>query len=418
MERLRAVLGDVPGVQFSNQQFGTGGGAAASAVQGRPIQLSISGDVSLEELDALSRQALAEIQRTPGGGEADRSLKPGKPEVRLVVDRRRAADVGLNATVVGGAVRTLVDGDVPTTLREGTTETDIRVRLRPQDRERLGGVLSLTLPNPEGKAIPLNTVVQAQEVTGPTQVQRLNRERQVIIGADYKGRALGDVLRDITRAMEELGLPPGVQTAYLGQAKQAQEAFASLTFALLLAVIFVYMVLASQFGSFLHPFTIMLSLPLSFGGAFLALLAAHKPLDIMAMIGVIMLMGLVTKNAILLIDLILRLRRDGYTREQAILTAGPVRLRPILMTTAAMILGMSPSALALGAGAEFRSPMAITVIGGLITSTLLTLVVVPVVYTFLDDLQNFLGRHRRRGSPAELVPALFGDGAKLPQPKE
>jgi len=167
-------------------------------------------------------------------------------------------------------------------------------------------------------------------------------------------------------------------------------------FALLLAVIFVYMVLASQFGSFLHPLTIMAALPLSFSGAFIALLTTGKPLDMVAFIGLIMLMGLVTKNSILLVDMILRLRRAGQAREEAILVAGPVRLRPILMTTIAMVAGMSPTALSLGSGSEFRSPMGVTVIGGLITSTLLTLVVVPILYTVLDDLQRLPQRLRSR----------------------
>jgi len=413
MDRLRVVFSNLPDLQFSTQPVVAGGGAAASLVMGRPVQLSVSGDVSLEELDATSLKVLEKVRQVPGIVEADRSVKAGKPELRLAVDRARAADLGLNAAVLGGAVRTLMNGQVSSVLREGDTETDIRVRLRPEDRQRLQDVLALTMPSPRGSAVPLSAVVDVRQATGPRQIRRMDRERQVVIGADYRGRPMGDVLRDVERAVAELQLPSSVGTRFLGDAEMNQEMLSSLTLALALGVGFVYMVLASQFGSFLHPFTIMLSLPLSFGGAFLALMLAGKPLDIMAMIGIIMLMGLVTKNAILLIDFILRLRRNGYTREQAILAAGPTRLRPILMTTAAMIFGMTPSALAVGAGSEFRAPMAITVIGGLITSTMLTLVVVPVVYTLLDDAQNFFSRRKRVTQEAELVAALAGESVPL-----
>ena len=193
---------------------------------------------------------------------------------------------------------------------------------------------------------------------------------------------------------------------FAGNAQQSEESFAALLAALMLAVVFVYMVLASQFGSFIHPFTIMLSLPLALAGAMLALLITGNALDVMGMIGIILLMGLVTKNAILLIDFILQARRSGMERTQAVLRAGPMRLRPILMTTLAMIAGMLPVAIGLSPGSEWRSPMAITVIGGLITSTLLTLVVVPVVYTLLDDLQRWV---KREPSDQQLVEQLLQD---------
>ena len=423
LDRTRTIFAGILGLQVNVGNFNSGGGSASEAVQGRPIQLGISGPLSLAEFDLLSEDVLARIKAIPGVIEADRSYKPGKPELRLEVDRERAGEFGLSPAAVGATVRGLWQGETATRFRQGGKEVDIRVRLRQEDRRNLAGLLALTLsaggqapspafsngaqaPSPVGVAggaipIPLASVVKPKQVTGPTRIQRQDGERQVIIGSDYlRTRALGDVVKDVTAAVQEMQLPAGVRTRFLGQAKQAQEAFSSLLLALGLAVVFVYMVLASQFGSFVHPLTIMFALPLSFGGAFLALAAARKPLDVIAMIGMIMLMGLVTKNSILLIDLILRLRRDGSTREQAILRAGPARLRPILMTTAGMVLGMAPTAFALGAGSEFRSPMGVTVIGGLITSTLLTLVVVPIVYTFLDDLQHFRLRIRLRRQAA------------------
>jgi len=396
LQRAREALADIPGLQFSTDQFNAGGGAAAETVQGRPVQLSVSGDLSLEELDLISQRVLERVKQVPGVVEPDRSFRPGKPELRLDIDRDRAGEMGLSPTAVGEIVRVLWNGETPTKLRQGRTETDITVRLREEDRRRTADILALNLMTPRGAVVPLGSVAHATYASGPARVQRLDGERQVVIGSDFKDRALGDVLNDITAGLEDLGLPPEVRTRWLGDSQQAQEAAASLMFALLLAVIFVYMVLASQFGSFLHPLTIMAALPLSFSGAFIALLTTGKPLDMVAFIGLIMLMGLVTKNSILLVDMILRLRRAGQAREEAILVAGPVRLRPILMTTIAMVAGMSPTALSLGSGSEFRSPMGVTVIGGLITSTLLTLVVVPILYTVLDDLQRLPQRLRSR----------------------
>ena len=222
------------------------------------------------------------------------------------------------------------------------------------------------------------------------------------------------VIGAVQEIIDEMTLTPGVTISFAGNAQASQESFQELLIAVMLAIVFVYMVLASQFGSFIHPFTIMLSLPLAFGGAFLALLIVGKPMDVMAMIGLIMLMGLVTKNAILLLDFIIRARRAGISRTEAILRSGPIRLRPILMTTLAMIAGMTPVALgALGAGSAWRAPMAIAVIGGLITSTVLTLVVVPIVYSILDDLQGFFKRSRpeleRPQETTELLPVAAGE---------
>ncbi|MBI4497321.1 MAG: efflux RND transporter permease subunit [Chloroflexi bacterium] len=396
-ERLREQLRHLPGLTFSSQDPM---GGATTSVANRPLVLAVQGGSSLADLDAASRSILEAIREVPGLQDLDRTYKPGKPELRIVVDRQRAADLGLSAGTLGATVRTLVNGDVPSTLREGDTETDIRVRLREQDRTRLNDLLRLTVPTAQGVAVPLSAVARVEIAVGPVQIEREDRQRQVLVGAETGGRPLGDVAAEVRQRLEQVALPPGVTYAFTGNTQQSEESFGSLLQALLLGIVFLYMVLASQFGSFLHPFTIMLSLPLSLAGAFLGLLVFGKPLDIMGMIGIIMLMGLVTKNAILLIDFILRLRRDGYDRRTAIMTAGPVRLRPILMTTLAMVFGMVPTALSVGSSSGFRAPMAITVIGGLITSTLLTLVVVPVVYTLLDDVQGWRPRrHSRTAGP-------------------
>jgi len=239
-----------------------------------------------------------------------------------------------------------------------------------------------------GELVNLRNVAWIRQEGGPVQIDRYNRARQITLMASLQRerKVLGEAATELTRFVQEAGLPPGYTFGFTGMADVMKESFGYLFFALFLAVIIVYMVLASQFESFIHPFTIMLALPLALVGALGALLLAHMTVSIFTMIGIIMLMGLVTKNGILLVDFTNTLRRrDGMERDAALLKAGPIRLRPILMTTFAMIFGMGPIALF---GSESRAPMAVTVIGGLTTSTLLTLVVVPVVYTLLDDLAH------------------------------
>jgi HAE1 family hydrophobic/amphiphilic exporter-1 len=233
--------------------------------------------------------------------------------------------------------------------------------------------------------VTLSNVANIAAGTGPGKIERQNRQRQITIYANLKDMALGEATQSIEAAAKRI-VPASMTTDWTGMADIMRESFQDLLSALLLAIIIVYLVLAAQFESFLHPFTIMLSLPLSMVGAFGAIYLSNSRLNIMTMIGIILLMGLVTKNAILLVDYTNTLRRLGRSRLEALLEAGPVRLRPILMTTAAMIFGMVPVALGISEGGELRAPMAIAVIGGLITSTLLTLVVVPVAYTIIDAI--------------------------------
>jgi HAE1 family hydrophobic/amphiphilic exporter-1 len=315
-----------------------------------------------------------------------------------------------------------VNGEVAGKMRDAAgqiRDTEIVVRLRPEDRDRLEDVLSVPLTTPLGAQVSLSAVTQIVAGTSPSQINRGDRQRETSVAGSLSGeRSLGEVSESVRQALADMPLPPGAAIRIAGQTEQMEDSFAALYLSLALAVAFIYMVLASQFGSFVHPFTIMLALPLSIVGAFLALLLSRNPLDMMGMIGVILLMGLVTKNSILLVDYTIRLRSEGKDRLTALSTAAPVRLRPILMTTLAMIFGMAPTAFGLGAGAELRAPMAITVIGGLITSTALTLVVVPVAYTLVDDLGAVWRRARYRAGPSAqpapgraLVPVVAGPRA-------
>jgi HAE1 family hydrophobic/amphiphilic exporter-1 len=255
--------------------------------------------------------------------------------------------------------------------------------------------------------VPLSQVADVRAGVGPQQIERRQLEQQVTLSAGVlPGFALGDVARSVQEAIDALGLPPGYHTEFGGDVQSLEETKGFVLEALLLAVVFIYLILASLFGSFLQPLAIMLALPLSFIGVALALLLTRGNLNVMTMIGIIMLMGLVTKNGILLVDFTNQLRAEGQERVAALLSAGRIRLRPIIMTTVAMIFGMIPLALAIGAGAEQRAPMARAVIGGLITSTLLTLFVVPVMYTFLDDLGSWVSSRLTSASTHDATGAV------------
>jgi len=351
-----------------------------------PIQVNVRGN-DLAVITRTAEELKTRLSTVSGLVDLNTNLRAPKPEVQVTIDRQNAAQLGVSTTQLATVIRTFIGGDVATKLRENEKETDVRVRLRELDRERLDRLGSLMIPTMRGTSVNLSQVAQLNLVGGPTQINREDRTRQIIIAGNVaQTRSLGDVKQDVLVRIAELKTPEGVTVEISGQAKQMSENFQSLGIALALAILFIYMVLASQFGSFVQPFTIMLALPLAVIGAFVALLITGKIFDMLAYIGLILLMGLVTKNSILLIDYINQDRRRGMARMEAILSAGNKRLRPILMTSFAMILGMLPVALAFGTSSEFRASMAVTVIGGLVSSTVLTLVVIPVVYTILDDL--------------------------------
>jgi HAE1 family hydrophobic/amphiphilic exporter-1 len=285
----------------------------------------------------------------------------------------------------------MVDGYVATQYQEGEEQYDVRVRLTEKDRTSTDNVANLTIKsnkdigNNQKLLIPMSYVADIRQGSGPTKINRYDRQREIRIDANLSGRLLGDVLGDIQRHTRTLNAPPGYDVTVTGQGEMQAESFGNIFLSLGLAIIFVYIVLAAQFDSFNLPFAIMFALPMSLIGAVFALLVFGSAISMVSLIGIIMLMGLVTKNGILLVDYTNVLRDRGLARTDALVKAGATRLRPILMTTFAMIFGMMPVALALGEGSEFRSPMGQAVIGGLVTSTLLTLFIVPVVYSILDD---------------------------------
>lgn len=382
-EELRQQLAGTPGLSFAAGGFGGGG----TGVTGRTVQINLETNGSVSDLVTASQQILDAIQDVPGLVDLGRSYQSGKPELHIDVDRDKAARLGLSTAAVGSTVRTLVTGDTASRYRELGKEADIVVRLRPEDRSRLQDILDLSLTTQTGQVVPLRNVAVLSNASGPTALERLNRQSKITIGANVLGRAQQSVANDVQARINNLTLPPGVTVQFGGQVQQFNDSFRSLFISLLLSVLFVYMVLASQFGSFTQPLVMMLALPLSLLGAFLALLVTHIAFDLTAMIGIIMLFGLVTKNSILLVDFTNRLRRQGMSRDQALLTAGPIRLRPVLMTSLSLILGSLPVAIGLGTGGSFRQPLSLVVIGGLITSTILTLLLVPTAYSILDIVQ-------------------------------
>ncbi|MFC2005938.1 efflux RND transporter permease subunit [Chloroflexota bacterium] len=386
------------------QFLGVARGYGGTSVRGRPVVVVIRGPISLEDLDAAANQVVEQLYTVPGLRDVEKSLPPQQEELQILVDRQRAAQYGVSAATVGSTIRTLVSGTTATQVEWNDQRLDVTVQLRNEDLQDPPAILNLPVAGSNGALYPLRTVARLEQGTGPTRLERQDRQRQIMIGANLEGRSQGSVVPDIQEALAGISLPAGVSWQFSGQQAQTQTAFGGLTFALILGMVFVYMVLASQFGSLIHPLTVMVALPMSAIGAVLALVAARADLTVIAMIGIILLMGLATKNSILLVDFIIRYRKQGKDRTEAILAAGPVRLRPILMTTLAIILGMLPTALGLGAAGAFRAPMAIAAIGGIFSSTLLSLVVVPVTYTLMDDAVSIVSR-LFRGSTSFIMPS-------------
>ncbi|RMH39186.1 MAG: efflux RND transporter permease subunit [Deltaproteobacteria bacterium] len=353
-----------------------------SGFRQQAVQFNIRGS-DLDELEAAANALVAELRKVPGFVDLDTTHRSGKPELAIEIDRDRAAALGVPVATIATTIRALLAGDKVTELKDGTDIYDVILRLPDEDKRGFERLANLAVRSTTGQLIDLASVVAVDRTTGPAQIERQSRQRQVTVLANLEGLPLGRAIQIIEAKAAEV-VPDHLTTDYAGMAEIMGESFRYMVVALMLGVIFVYMVLAAQFNSFMHPFTIMLSLPLSVVGAFGALFASGMTLSIFSMIGVIMLMGLVTKNGILLVDYTNTLRKRGLSMRDALLEAGPVRLRPILMTSAAMIFGMLPVAFALSEGGEIRAPMAVAVIGGLLTSTLLTLVVVPVVYSLLD----------------------------------
>ncbi len=404
--KLRDRLRTVPGVTVTHA------GLLDPVGGNKQIEFSLQGD-DLAELERLTQQVMEHVRPIVGLVDLDASVKPNKPTVDIVMRREIASDAGLNSAAVASSLRTFVAGQTVGNWRAADGESyDVNVRLAPEQRARADDLEQLPFVvgnNADGTArvVRLGQIAEVVDATGPNQINRRNLNREVAISANVYGRSAGEVSGEIRQVLDQMSFPPGYRYEFGGSTKNMQESFAYAVSALALAIIFIYMILASQFQSFLQPLALMTSLPLTLIGVVLALLMFGSTMSMFSVIGIVLLMGLVTKNAILLVDFAIR-AREGFEgqppldRENALLLAAKVRLRPILMTTLAMVFGMVPLAFALTEGSEQRAPMGQAVIGGVITSSILTLVVVPVVYCYMDDLANWV---RRRLGFAPAAPA-------------
>ncbi len=403
---VRERLARIPGITITDL------GTLNTVGSGKPIQVSVLGQ-DQDTLERIASQVLKAVETVPGMVDIDSSSKPAKPIFSIEINRELASDLGIGVAQVSAALRPLLAGESASTWRAPDDENyDVKVRLPRGDRNNIGDLERLRvasgLLDPDGgpRMVALRQIADFQRGLGPTQINRKDLTRQVLISANTDGVASGTAGEQLKRELARIDLPPGYRLDTGGANRDMAESFGFAVQALALAVIFIYMILASQFGSFVQPVAIMVSLPLSLIGVVAALILWRSTLNMFSMIGFIMLMGLVTKNAILLIDFANQARAGGMARSQALLEAARIRLRPILMTTLAMVFGMLPLAMGVGEGSEQRAPLAHAVIGGVVASTLLTLIVVPVIYALLDSLTQ---RLRHKAPLAEAAPPPLAD---------
>ena len=378
VSQVRSMLSDVPDLEYkfsrpSYFSFRT------------PIEVEISG-YNIGTLKLLADEVMERLRGIEGLTDIRSSAEGGQPEIQIFFDRLRLAELGTTVQRIGELLRNKLQGEVATELARRDRKVDIRVRALDRERETLDDLKRMVV-SPANYPVPvvLENVAAVRAVDGPAEIRRIDQERVAVISANIQGRDLGSVVADIESRLAGMAMPEGFGLSMGGQNEEMVRSFDSMKFAISLAIFLVYLVMASQFESLLHPFVIMFTIPLGLVGSVSALLITGETINVVVLIGLIMLAGIVVNNAIVLIDYVNQLRREsGMKKLEAVLRAGELRLRPILMTTSTTVLGLLPMALGLGEGAEIRAPMAITVIGGLILSTMLTLIIIPVVYTVFD----------------------------------
>ena len=390
MDDLRGRFQNVEGLKVtvvSNQ----GGGRGDS----RPVQIGLRGS-NIKELKNYAQQLADMIRRTEGATDVDISDSEEQPEIVVKLDHAKASEFGLDATEVGKVVEMAIMGkSTSNSYTIGDNDYDIILQLEQSQRTNINDVMNLRISSSAGQFIRLGDIADVRYGSGPTRIEREDKQRQIVVYANTVGISPGDLIGKVRNEyIPELNLPPGYNYKMIGQADNMARSFKEVYKAVILAIVVVYMVLAAQFESFSQPLIIMVSLPFAIIGAILGLLVAGQTANMMSMIGFTMLLGLVTKNAILLIDYANQEREKGMSIHEAVLLACSLRLRPILMTTLSTILGMLPIALGIGEGAELRQSMGVVLIGGLTTSTLLTLVVVPLIYLLFEEwkAKNYVQR--------------------------
>ncbi|RLE04168.1 MAG: hypothetical protein DRJ11_01920 [Candidatus Aminicenantes bacterium] len=383
-EKIRSELPSLQGVKFEMIDLGQMfmGGAQ------NPVEIKIFGQ-ELPVLKEIAETIVSRIKDVAGLRDLKHSLSEAKPEYHLRINRDEASRLGIKMAQIAQTIQTAALGRVATRYREGNEEYDIRVRFKEEFRDELDDILKTPILAPTGQIVRVNQVAQVERGSGPIQITRENQAREVKVTANIAGRDLGSVIKDIKSRLKDLEttLPQGYFIEYGGQYEEMQDAFMIMAGAFLLAILLVYMIMASQFESFLHPFVIMFTVPLSLIGVILALLIAGKPVSLPVLIGFVMLAGIAVNNGIVMVDYINQLKRRGVEAKEAILQGCAVRLRPVLITALTTILGMLPMAISTSEGASFRAPMAITVMGGLTATTFLTLFVIPAIYSLVTKVK-------------------------------
>jgi HAE1 family hydrophobic/amphiphilic exporter-1 len=358
----------------------------------RPFNLILTGPI-LEDLDVVTQKVFEKLKVHPALKDVSTSSAAGKPEFQMLVDPEKAQRFGVSTSFAGAELRTLVEGSTAAVLRENGLEYDIRVRSQPDQRDLKKRLAKIFVPNINYRPVPFSSIARFEERTGPASINRENRSRSVTLTADISpdGPGMGNAIEDIKLMFtDEIKLKPGMSYVFSGQAENFQELISSMVIALGLGILFIYLVLSSLYESFITPFTIMLVLPLALCGAFVALFITQKSLDLFSMIGCIMLMGVATKNSILLVDYTKQLMDQGVPKLEALIKAGRTRLRPILMTSFALIAGMLPIAIGLNEASRQRTSMGVAIIGGLLSSTFLTLIVIPAAFIYIESFNQWL----------------------------
>jgi len=374
--RLREVMNRTPGLSY---EFGR----PALFTFKNPVEVEIYA-YDLDTLRTLSADVAQRVARLPGIRDVESSMRLGDPEVQIAFDRDRLAAMNLDPAAASRQVRNAVQGEQATQYSDLDRKLDVRVRAREDERSAVAGLANLDVGRSQGRTVPLGAVATVTVARGPSEIRRISQQRAAVVSGNLEGRDLASAAADIERVLRDVKVPPGTKVTIAGQNRELADSFASLRLALLLAIFLVYLVMASQFESLLHPFVIMFTMPMAVAGVVLTLLLTGTSVSVMVLIGLIVLAGIVTNNGIVLIDYANQLRARGVPKVEALIQAGQVRMRPILMTALVTVLGLLPMSLGIGEGAEMRAPLALTLMGGLTSATVLTLIVLPAVYATLD----------------------------------
>jgi multidrug efflux pump subunit AcrB len=384
---LRRKFSQIPGVEKLSVRAESPMSSAAKGTGGKAVSIEILGQ-DFAQTTMLAQKIQEVVSRIPGMVDVTTSRSADRPEIWVEVDRRKAASLGLNMATIAATLRTNIFGNIAAEYRDAGDDYDIFLRLVEDRRSSIKDLGEITVASATGIPIKLKNVANIRRAAGPIEIERLNRQRVVKVEGSNFDRSLGEVTRDIKQELARLDMPPGISLSFGGEVEEQRKAFRDLKLLLLLGIVLVYMVMASQFESLLDPFVIMFSVPFAFVGVIAAFLISRVTLSLMSFIGAIMLMGIVVNNAIVLVDYINLLRARGFPLNDAITTAAKTRLRPVLMTTLTTLLGVLPMALSSREGSEIYQPLGVTVIGGLAVSTLVTLILVPVVYSIFEKTKK------------------------------